>query len=660
MNLANFFKPQKIAIIGASNNPSKIGRQILDNIIASHFRGKIFPINIKEKKIAGFKAYASLDDLKKQSLSKCLIIVAIPAPFVALEIERGAKLGAKNFIIISAGFKEAGSEGQKREEEIRAIAEKYKLNILGPNCLGFINNVNNFNASFSETTNTSGRLALVSQSGAIGSAVLDWLKEYNLGLAYFISLGNKAVLNENDFLQYLEKDKNVDAVVFYLEDILQGQEFVRTASQVAQKKPIIILLSGLSQAGEKLAFSHTGALAKESKVVEAALKRAGVIQIKHLNDLFNIILLLKNKAFYQTLSSKVSLITNAGGLAVLTADAIEKAGLELADNQDLLGDAQAQDYYQALSLKLKKKIKQNILVLLTPQTNTQPLQVAQAIVKVAASHSQSTIMATFVGGKTVSTAKRFLLENDIPVFSYPEQAINSLALVVKNQQARKGLQTFSKPIKKKKINYISKDYVALLKALKKYNFSVVPTWYYSSSNKINKFPIALKVVGPDFIHKTDKGGIILNIKNQNDLKKAVQKLKKDHSKYLKNKENKIVLQNQKMGDLELILGIKRDKNFGHVLLFGLGGVYAEALEETQLVLADLNRKSALKALKASHFFPIINGLRGKEFNIYALADALVNLCNLVAAHPEIKELDINPLLLTEKEAIVLDARVLTD
>ncbi|NCU39869.1 hypothetical protein EOL99_03180, partial [Candidatus Falkowbacteria bacterium] len=204
------------------------------------------------------------------------------------------------------------------------------------------------------------------------------------------------------------------------------------------------------------------------------------------------------------------------------------------------------------------------------------------------------------------------------------------------------------------------DYVALLKALKKYNFSVVPTWYYSSSNKINKFPIALKVVGPDFIHKTDKGGIILNIKNQNDLKKAVQKLKKDHSKYLKNKENKIVLQNQKMGDLELILGIKRDKNFGHVLLFGLGGVYAEALEETQLVLADLNRKSALKALKASHFFPIINGLRGKEFNIYALADALVNLCNLVAAHPEIKELDINPLLLTEKEAIVLDARVLTD
>lgn len=660
MTLANFFQPQGIVIIGASNNPAKIGRQILDNILNSNYQGKVYPINLKEKKIAGLKAYATLEDLKKQPLAEYLIIIAIPAPFVGAEIERGAKLGAKNFIIISAGFKEAGDEGKKREAEISALGKKYQLNILGPNCLGFINNVDNFNASFSETTAVSGRLALVSQSGAIGSAVLDWLKAYNLGLAYFISLGNKAVLTENNFLQHLEKDKNVDAVIFYLEDILQGREFIKIASKVAQKKPIVVLLSGLSPAGEKLAFSHTGALAKESKVIEAALKRAGVIQLTRLNDLFDIILLLKNKAFYHNLSPKITIITNAGGLAVLTADAIEKAGLELGNNLDLLGDAQAQDYYQALTLELKKKTNSTILILLTPQTNTRPEEVAQAVIKIATLYPQRAIMASFVGGEAVGAAKNLLLQNNIPVFSYPEQAINSLALVVKNQQTKKDLSVFSKQSQKKKISSIPSDYVALLKVLKRYNFQVAPTHYYSSSDKINKFPVVVKAVGPDFIHKTDKGGVILNIKSQFELKKAILKLKKEQALYFKNKENKIVLQAQKKGGLELILGIKRDENFGHVILFGLGGVYAEVLGDTQLVLADLNRNSALAALKASSLFPIIKGLRGKKYNLDALVDTLINLSNLAAAHPEIKELDINPLLLTEKEAIVLDARVLTD
>jgi acetyltransferase len=660
MNLNNFFKPNSIAVIGASSNPEKIGRQILDNIISSQFRGKIYPVNLQAKKIAGLPAFSSLEKIKIQDKSKLLVVLAIPAPFVGEEIENAALLGAKNFIVISAGFKEVGKDGKKMEENLVSLANKYKLNILGPNCLGFINNMYGFNASFSSATKGKSKIALVSQSGAIGSAVLDWLRVNNLGLGYFISLGNKAVLNENNFLKYLDKDKDIEAIIFYLEDIVEGKKFMEIASVVTKKKPVVVLLSGLSESGKKLAFSHTGAMAKEPEIIKAALSRSGVLQITEIHNLFNLILLLKNKAFYNGLSEKITIITNAGGLAVLSADYIEKSGLDVTKNIDLLGDAQASSYEKALSEELSQNKKDNILILLTPQTATNPLEVAKVISKLSKKYFKRAIMCVFVGGQAVSEAKEILVQNNIPVFDYPEEAIKVLSLLKKNQQSKLNLDRFLSSSSFKNKKSLKTDYVGFLSVLKSYGIKVVSTRYFKAGDRIKSFPVVLKAVGPDFVHKTDKGGVILNLRSALATGQAVNKLIKGNKSYFKNRENRIVIQDQKQTGLEIILGLKQDDNFGHVLLFGLGGIYAEALGKAEIVVADLNKKRALAKLQESHLFSIIKGVRGKKYNLESLVDVMVALCKLAKDHPEIKELDINPLLLTEKEAIVLDARVLLD
>ncbi|HPY08530.1 MAG: acetate--CoA ligase family protein [Patescibacteria group bacterium] len=662
MNLKNFFTPSAIAVVGASQNPKKVGRQVLDNIISSGYQGKIFPINLQEKTIASLPVFSDLEKLPIKDWSSLLVMIVIPAAFVLPEIEKCGRLGIKNIIIISAGFKESDAKGKKREAELKVLINKYGLNVLGPNCLGFINNFNHFNASFSHRANINSKVAFISQSGAIGSSVLDWLKAQNLGLGYFISLGNKAGLNENDFLEYLGKDKNIDSIILYLEEVADGEKFMQIVSQIVPEKTVAILKAGTSASGQALAKSHTGALAGESMATKIGLKRAGAILIDNLNDLFNLVIILRSPSVVKNkLSNKLQIITNAGGLAVLSADAAAEQDINLVGNFDLFGNASPEDYEKALKKSLNTNKETNILILLSPQLGTEPLRTAEVIAKLAKQNPKRLIMTSFLGGDTIAEAREYLISEGLPFFSYPEEAIKSLGALIKNAQNLSQFTPYNSinyevvaEIKKKK-DY---DYLELFALLNKYKIKSVKTLKYNPRIKEKlTFPLVLKAVGPDFNHKSDKKAIVLNLNNLTELKTAAEKLQQKYKTAFSKQDNYLVIQPQIKDKLELILGFKQDASFGPVLLFGLGGIYAEILKEVKLTIADLDEKRALEFIKESAFFPILNGARGGiKYDIHKLAKVLVNFSHLANQNRQIKEFDINPLFLTAQEILAADVR----
>lgn len=676
MNLKNFFQPAAVAIVGASSDKAKIGRQILDNLLLGGFSGVIYPINLKDKKIAGLPAYSSLEAISNRVRRQLLVVIAIPAALVLPEIERCGRLGIKDIIIISAGFGEIGGEGKKRELALRILAEKYQLNILGPNCLGSISWLTRLNASFSGRLSPIsqkssvakipvGRIALLSQSGAVGSAALDWLKIRNLELACFVSLGNKTVLDENDFIEYLTTRKDIDAIVMYLEDIRSGQRFIDLVSKVSKQKAVIVLKAGASERGSELARSHTGALTGAKEAVKAGLARAGAVMIDNLEDLFGLLIMLQAPAACQTIAGKLKVVTNAGGLAVLSADEAKRRNLEVSSSLDILGDADPKRYAQALNKIIASGGQDPILVLLTPQAATDSLETAKAVVAIAKRQSKRLIVASFLGGQAVAEAKQFLSSANLPSFDHPEQAIAAISYLAQRGRLLKVMAPYRlnpPAFQKKKSVLMSSDYLKSLTLLGNYKIPTSKTIKYElGKTKLTNsiFPVVLKAVGPGFLHKTDKGAVIVGLKDATSLRQAATSLLKSQTKLFVNEENYLVVQPQATGKLELIIGIKRDPSFGPVLLLGLGGIYAEVFKQAKLVIADLDQTRALDLIKDLPFFPILAGARGKKkYNLNSLAKILVALSQLANDYPEIKELDINPLIMTDSQPLAVDVRIL--
>lgn len=665
MSLQKFFNPSAVAVVGASQEKKKLGRQILDNLQAGGFSGLIYPINLKEKTIAGLKVYASLTELpvikNKLARESLLVIIVIPAPFVLEVVEQGAKLGIKNFIIISAGFKEAGEEGKKKEADLISLTHKYRLNILGPNCLGLINTGHKLNATFAAADKTLGRIALLSQSGAIGAAALDWLKIKDFNFAYFISLGNKAVLDENKIIEYLAQDKSVDLIVAYLEEIKDGQKFMALVSRLAKHKPVAVLKAGVSASGGQLALSHTGALAGSSAAVEIGVKRAGAIWLENLEELFNLMLLFRKEAWHNPGGPELSIVTNAGGVAVLAVDEISRQGIPFGQSFDLLGDADAARYELGLKKVLSDKKVNNVLVLLTPQTSTEPLKTAKAIVKITKGYPHKLVMTSFLGGEAVQSARDLLEKSNIPAFDYPEEAIRSFKKLLAYKKTLKNIQSYKIP-KNKAGRALGGtglyDYLKSIALLRAYKIPSVKTVKYSSSAKY-RYPVVLKAVGPDFLHKTDQGAVIVGLKNSSELLYAARSLFKKNKHVFSNPQNYLIVQEQAEKFQELILGFKRDISFGPIMMVGLGGIYAEVFKEISLATADLNFKGARNLIKELKIFPILNGTRGQAgYDLNGLASALAALAKLANEHPEIKELDLNPLFVQKNEVKAGDVRII--
>lgn len=688
MKLNNFLNPELIAILGASNDRSKVGRKILDNVLKNK-KSKVFPINLKEKNIAGLKAYDSIENIPLKNFSKLLLVIAIPAKFVPSELEKAANLGVKNVVIISAGFKEFDASGKKMEEQIIAIAQKNKINILGPNCLGFINNKNNLNLSFSDFLDDKkikkkNNIAFISQSGAIGSAVLDWLKNKNIGLSYFVSLGNKAVLNENDFFEFFYLDKETDLVVAYLEEVSEGGRFLEIVSKIAKIKPVAILKAGRTSAGSQMALSHTGSLAGSNEATLTALKRSGAIILENISQIYNLMRVMKGPL--EVSSNNLSIISNAGGPIVLSADEAFENNITLSNFSketelklkkelpnfahvknplDILGDADSVRYGKTLEVILGDKKIETVLLLLTLQSTTDAKNIAEAIARLKNEYKNKLITTCFLGGVGISEAKKVLANNLIPNFDSVEGAISILSKVLNYYKNRKSLaiykNDFSRPMLDFKKEEKVIDYLESFKFFKKYKIDVVETKKidYDNISKI-KYPIVIKFVGPDFIHKSDKGAIFLNIKNSLEAKKVLDGFSQSVKRKEISSENYAVFQKMINGDLELILGLKNDNVFGNIIMFGLGGIYTEIFKDITFELIDVDRGRVLEMIKSIKSYPILEGVRGKKgIDLDSLVSLIMKFVEMIKENPQILEIDLNPILISNGKPKVTDIRIVS-
>jgi len=670
MNLNTFLYPKSVAVIGASRDKKKIGYQILNNIITNNFRGKIYPINLKESEIEGLRAYKSIANVHAD-----LAIIAIPVNFVLNEIEKCAKAGVKNITIISAGFSEDGEEGRKREEKLKMLAKIYRLNILGPNCLGMMNSANNLNATFAKSEIKKGRAAFISQSGAICSAALDWAQGKDFGFSKFVSLGNKAVLDENDFFEYFAKDKETDLVVAYLEEIEDGKRFMEVVSRLSKIKPVAILKAGQSEAGALAAMSHTGSIAGSNEAVLAGFKRAGVIVLENIEEMFDLLLFYgKHKKIK---GNDVVLISNAGGPMVATVDLLSKNGINLnkfsrelveelkevlpgivkvQDPLDLIGDADADRFKKAIEAVLDDKKVTNVLILLTPQTSTEVKKTAEIISSLAAHHKDKVVFTSFMGGKSIKSAKAILEKGGITNFDFPNKDVNILSKIINYENDKKKLRIYNsgkKHVFKRKGEQL--DYIETFKILKKFNIPAVETHKVTDQNdlRIMSYPAVLKAVGKKIVHKTERRAVALGIKNR----KQAEKTLKEFEKILTDK-NYCVSQPMITGDLEMIIGFRRDKSFGPIIMVGMGGIYTEIFKDVQLGVEDINSVDIQSMLEALKIYPILKGARGKHgYDLKVLNGIILNVMKLAQKRTDIYELDINPLVLKGNKIIALDARI---
>ncbi len=685
MSLNKFLNPKSIAIIGASNNFKKLGYQILNNLIKGGFNGNIYPINLKEKKILGYKVYESILDIKDKI---DLAVIVVPAKIAVLEVKKCAIAKIKNIVIISANFSETSKEGAKLEEEIQRMGKKNNINILGPNCLGFINHLKGINITFAKTSGSNifhkikkitnkNNIAFISQSGAVGSAVLDWSLGRNINFSYFISLGNKAVMNENDFFKYLKNDKSTGLYIAYLEEIEKGEEFLSIISSFPKNKRVAVLKSGQSRAGQAAAFSHTGSMAGSHEACLAGFKRAGVIALNSLEDGFNLIKLCQRNT--QPKNNHLFIVSNAGGPMVVATDLASRKNIKLGNFSkqtilkikktipelntiknpfDILGDAGAKRYQKSLEIILKDSNVFNLLILLTPQTSTQILKTVQVIVKLGKKYKNKMICASFIGGKSLDKAKEILNNNNIPCFDYPGQAINAISFYLKGFNFEKKPYLPAKKISNIYSNeVIQEDYIKGLKLLKKYNIPIVQTKKINNIKELKgiKYPAVLKLVGKKIIHKTDQNLIKLNLKNYSEAKEAFKKF----NKFLKDNSNYCVSQEMKKEGEELIVGFKRDDSFGPIIIVGTGGIYTEFFKDIQREVSDVDIKRAKEMIKNLKIYPILKGARGKfALDIQALANTIVKVARIARENPEIKELDINPLFINKKGVVAADARVI--
>lgn len=693
--LEQFFSPKSVVIIGASREPGKLGYQILNNIISGQYQGKIYPVNPKASEISGLKCYqdiASIPDVPE------LAVVVVPAQIVCSVIEECGKKGTRAAIVISAGFKESGPEGKKREQELVETGKRYGCRIIGPNCLGIIDTYSDLNVSFAPIMPAKGSIAFISQSGALISAVLDWSRKQKIGFSRIISMGNMADVSESELIESCALDEKTRVILFYVEGVKNGRDFIDRVSKVTSKKPVIAIKAGLTGSGSKAASSHTGSLAGMAEAYTAAFKKTGVLQVSNMEELFDLSLAFA----YQPLikGDRIGIVTNAGGPAVVATDGVEKQGLKMAtlseetmnvlkknlppaanthNPVDVLGDATEQGYKIALENVMNEDSVDGVLVIVTPQTITRPLETAHVVVE-NANRYKKTVVTSFMGGVSVEVAIDFLRQNRIPNYDFPERAIRAL----------KGMVDYTKVLRKKKDteleaagdkSIVEKIFQEVKKSQSKnltdYQAREIfgayglkgPERYLAKNideavNNARKigYPVVAKIVSPDILHKTESGGVKINIMNDKEMEKAFNDIMKSVKQYLPSARIEgIEIQEMVKGIQEVIIGVKKDIQFGHLIMFGLGGIFVEVLKDITFGIVPIDRQEAFEMIKEIKSYKLLTGFRKlPEADIDSITETIVKVSKLCEDFPEIQELDINPLVAKEKGkgVVMVDARII--
>ncbi len=691
-----FFSPSSVAVIGASRSEGAVGHEIVRNLKNCGYTGKIFPINPKAEKILGLKCYHSLLDVEDNVE---LGIVAVPAEIVAEVAEDAGKRGVKGLIVISAGFKEIGIEGMEREADLLKICKRYNMRLLGPNCLGLINTYTPLNASFAPKMPSRGGIAFISQSGALCTAILDWAAEEEVGFSNIISLGNMADMDETDFMELLAEDPMTKVILIYLEGIKDGRRFLEISPKVTRKKPVVILKSGVSDAGARAAASHTGSIAGSGVAYDAAFRKCGVLRAKSIEELFNLGIAFSSQPIPKGRS--VVIITNAGGPSIVAADACSQHNLKMAwlspgtidslrqglpeeaswtNPVDILGDALADRYKFALETVLSDRFVDSAVVILTPQAMTQPIETAKQIVTIKSKFPEKPILAVFMGGERVREAIKILKKAGIPVYPHPEKAVSTLSGIIEygeilNRRIDESFPTFDvdresvrriieRVKRERRVNLLSVEARQIVQA---YGIPVPPSELaqdvrqaVEAANRIG-YPLAMKIVSPQILHKTDIGGVKLNLKSEEEVVKAFNEIMRNANLFMP--EARIFgVEVQKMVPVgrEVIVGMNRDIQFGPLIMFGLGGIYVNILKDVSFRLAPISTQEAYEMITETKSYALLRGVRGeKSADINAITDTILRISQLSMDFKEIAEIDINPLFVYEdnKGVLALDVKI---
>lgn len=690
--LEALLRPKSIAVIGASRTPGKVGYEILENIVKGGYKGDIVPVNPSSDEVCGVKCYP---DLKTYGEKIDLSVIAIPTKFVKKAVEESIEAGAKAITIITAGFKEVGEEGLKLELAIAEKCSSRGVRLLGPNCLGLINAHHGMNASFAKHMPMPGGISVVSQSGALCTAILDWAVSRNLGLSKLISMGNKADVSEIDFLTAFSRDDDTKVIVGYLESIASGDEFIKVAEEASSNKPVVIFKSGVTQAGGKAASSHTGSLAGADIAYGAAFKRSGVIRADTFESLFDYAMAFAMQPLPK--GNRVAIITNAGGPGIMAADAVELSGMEICslDNAsatalasklpaaasvgnpiDVLGDADPERYVMAVEAAEDDDSVDAIVVILTPQAMTRPVETATAIAECV--KGEKPIVVSFMGGLDVSQGRETLMAHSLPDYPSPERAVSALRAMCEYatwlKRPPRVLTRFL--VNRRRVQRIIKRQVRTDRLqvgeaqakdiLRAYGFNVPLGQSCSTADEAVEtaerigYPVAMKIASPDVIHKSDMGGVKLNLDSANSVRDAFDLMMMRMKERVPdaNLEGVYLEQMCKRGR-EVILGMTRDPQFGPMLMFGLGGIFVEVMKDVTFHIAPITENEAMQMLESTKSYALLTGARGQgSVDLNALATALQRISQLVTDFPEIEEMDINPFIVGKpgEESIAADAR----
>ena len=691
--LEPLLRPASVAVVGASRTPGKVGHAVVANLIKNGFGGEIYPINPQAKEILDLPCSPSLAEVRKP-IDLC--VIAVPPPSVKAAVEEALAAHVRAVAVLTAGFKEIGEEGAALEAEIARLCQSRKVPMMGPNCLGLINAHHKMNATFAPVMPPAGKISVISQSGALCVAILDSSASAGLGLATTVSLGNKADLDEVDFLQALAADPDTEVIVGYLESIDSGEEFLKTAQEAATIKPVVILKVGVTASGAKAASSHTGSLAGADIAYGAAFKRSGVIRAETFEALFDYA-----QAFAMQpipAGQRVTVITNAGGPGIMAADAAELAGLELPSPDeptakklraglpdtasvgnpiDVIGDADPDRYLSAFEIMQASEATDAIVVIATPQNMTQPTELAKRLA--AAYDGSKPVLAAFLGGREVEEARHLLTSLGIPNYPSAERALGALKAMTDYSawRSRPPRIVTHYPVNRRRIDRVMRWHhkmdlqqigeVEAKEILRAYDFRIPDGQLVESADQAVEvaervgYPVVMKIVSPDIIHKSDSGGVRLNLASADQVRDAFDLLMLRATRQFPDARLRGALV-EKMGrrGREVILGMTRDPQFGPMLMFGLGGIFVEVMKDVTFHLAPITAEEAMQMLRGTRSYALLEGARGElPVDLDAIAAGLQRISQLSTDYPEILELDINPYIVSEAGggAYVADVRM---
>jgi len=673
-DLTKLFSPRSVAVVGASNIPGKVGYAIVKNLIEADYSGEIIPINLHETKVQGLTAYPSIANVTKQI--DCALI-AVPAQYVPEILEECANKGIKNAVVITAGFSETGEEGKKIEEEMAKLIKEHQMIVVGPNTLGIINTENGFNASFASTFPQQGHLAVVSQSGALCTAMLDWARQEKIGFSKFISTGNKTFLNEANYFEYLENDPRTKAVFVYMESVKEANTFLKHAAKLAKKKPVVLIKSGRSKAGQKAASSHTGAMSVDDTIFSVACKKTNMIRVTTIESFFDMAKLLSK--LKKVNGFKLGVVTNAGGPGVIVADAAEANNFILptftektinivkeinphpSNPLDLIGDAKPTDYKTAVKTLQADKNIDIVYALLTPQSMTNPERVADVLVSL---NKSKPVIASFIGGTSVSHPRRYLKEHGVADFETPERGIKALARLFEYTKRKQVKKNFEQKtiLKKETFKYTNgKKQLTMeesFKLLHAFGINTPKTIFLTHANELENhkitFPVVLKTA-TGLAHKTDHDLIKVGIHTKEELEEELHKMH-EKSKQL-GIETRFAIQEMIKGQEVLISIINTE--FGKVVTYGLGGIFVEVTKDFSQKITPINDSDIEEMLSEVKGTKVLYGERTKKkYDVESLKKLIKALVVLAQTYPQIIEIELNPVIVTENSSVAVDAIML--